>query len=195
MYIPEHFRVEERNELISFMRSHSFATLVSTVGGRLMGTHVPFTVHERAGQELALSAHMAKANPHAQAIDSAEVLVIFTGPHAYVSPSLYESKLSVPTWNYAAVHAYGMARVVAEPPVLEDLIEQFDPAYRAQWDALPAEFKAKMVNGVVAFEVAVNNLEGKYKLSQNRPKADQARVTESFAGTELGDLMARRLKR
>jgi transcriptional regulator len=194
MYVPEHFVVEDRRELVAFMREHRFATLVSIVDGRPIGSHLPFTIHESVTADLLLTAHMAKANPHWKALGEGEALVIFAGPHAYVSPSLYESKLSVPTWNYATVHAYGTASIVSAVPVLEQLIEQVDPAYRAQWDALPEEFKAKMVNGVVAFEIAITSLEGKYKLSQNRPKADQTRVTQSFQDTELGQLMARWLE-
>ena len=191
MYVPEHFVVEDRRELVAFMREHSFATLIGVADGRPIGTHLPFTIHEGANAELLLTAHMAKANPHWKAFGEGEALVIFSGPHAYISPSLYESKLSVPTWNYATVHAYGTARIIPAVPVLEHLIEQHDSAYRSQWDALPEEFKTKMVEGVVAFEISIVRIEGKYKLSQNRPNGDQARVTQSFQDTELGDLMAR----
>ncbi len=194
MYIPEHFRVENRQELTAFMRAHSFATLVSTQADRLVATHLPFAVRESESGGICLVAHMAIANEHWKAIEGQEVLTIFVGPHGYVSPSLYESKLSVPTWNYAAVHAYGTARMVPPEPALEALIQEFDPAYRTQWDELPEAFKAKMTDGIAAFEIAVHKLEGKYKLSQNRPKSDRASVAEAYGGTELGDLMTRSLK-
>ena len=194
MYTPEHFRVEDRRELAAFMRAHSFAALVSMQADQLVATHLPFVVRESESGGIELLAHMAKANEQWKAIEGREVLTIFTGPHGYVSPALYESKLSVPTWNYAAVHAYGTVRLVSPVPVLEALIEELDPAYQKQWEELPEDFKAKATAGITAFEIAVERLEGKYKLSQNRPKIDQASVAAAYAGTELGDLMTRALK-
>ncbi|MGI8990917.1 MAG: FMN-binding negative transcriptional regulator [Bryobacteraceae bacterium] len=193
MYIPEHFRVEDRQELTAFMRAHNFATLVAMQADRPVATHLPFVVRE-SDSGMVLSAHMARANEHWKAIEGGEVLTIFMGPHGYVSPALYESESSVPTWNYAAVHAYGTARLIPPGPVLEALIQEFDPTYRAQWDDLAESFKAKMIAGIAAFEIAVHKLEGKYKLSQNRPKVDQASVAAAYDGTELGDLMTRSLK-
>ncbi|MDQ6698681.1 MAG: FMN-binding negative transcriptional regulator [Acidobacteriota bacterium] len=176
------------------MRAHSFATLVSMQADQLVATHLPFVIHESENGAIKLSAHMAKANEHWKAIEGREALTIFMGPHGYVSPALYESKLSVPTWNYAAVHAYGTARLVATGPVLDALIDEFDPAYQKQWDELPEDFKTKMTAGIVAFEITVDKLEGKYKFSQNRPKIDRASVAAAYVGTELGDLMTRALK-
>ncbi len=192
MYIPEHFRVEDRRELEAFMRAHSFATLVCTRADRLVATHLPFVVRESDGG-MHLLAHMARANEHWKAIEGREVLTVFMGPHGYVPPALYENKLSVPTWNYAAVHAYGTARLVPPEPVLEALIQGLDPAYQAQWEELSDTFKAKMTAGIVAFEITVHKLEGKYKLSQNRPKVDRASVAAAYDGTEPGDLMTRSL--
>jgi transcriptional regulator len=192
MYTPEHFAVEDRRELIAFMREYPFAAIATARDGHVEATHAPLTIVER-GDELVLVGHFARANPHWKALEAgAESLAIFAGPHAYISPSLYESKLSVPTWNYAVVHAYGHAvGIDAEQAVLQ-LVQQVDPAYRGQWDELPEQFRSKMLNGVAAFEIHVSRLEGKYKLSQNRPAGDQARVASSFAGTDLGELMKRR---
>lgn len=190
MYTPAHFEIRDRAEMIAFMRRYNFATLVTAPDGKPTATHAPLAVRENGGG-ITLVGHLSKAGLPVLFTD---VLVIFTGPHAYVSPSLYESKLSVPTWNYTAVHAHGTARVVDTEPALMELVDAVEPAYRAQWDALPPEFREKMMAGVVAFEIRVVRLEGKYKLSQNRPPADRRRVAESFAGTELGEFMSRRVK-
>jgi transcriptional regulator len=195
VYTPAHFEVQDRHEIVAFMRRYNFAALVSVCGGEVTATHVPLVVLEDAGR-VRLVGHMAKTNNHWRALASgAEVLAIFTGPHGYVSPSLYESKLAVPTWNYTAVHAYGAASIVDTEPALRALIEIAEPAYRKQFDELPADFRTKMVASVVAFEVRVYKLEGKFKLSQNRPIGDQLRVAEAFEGTDLGEFMRGRLKR
>jgi transcriptional regulator len=194
MYLPSYFAVEDRRELLAFMRQYPFASITTAHNGHLTATHAPLAVRER-GQELSLIGHFARANEQWQALQAGcEALVIFNGPHAYVSPSLYESKLSVPTWNYAVVHAYGRATMIDSEPAVMELVEDVDPRYREQWDSLPDKFRTGMLSGLVAFEIRVAKLEGKFKLSQNRPATDQARVAESFAGTELGDLMKRMKK-
>ncbi len=115
---------------------------------------------------------------------SGETLAIFHGPHAYISPGLYGSRESVPTWNYAAVHAYGRARIFheAEPltKVLLETIALFEQAYLEQWRGLNENYRAKMLTGIVGFEIPVERMEAKFKLSQNRPKGDQARVIQSL---------------
>jgi transcriptional regulator len=189
MYIPEAFRGADRSALVEFMRAESFATLVSVKDeGSLWASHLPLLVSER-GESLVLLGHVARANEHWKAFGDTESLAIFTGPHAYVSPSLYESAESVPTWNYIAVHAYGVPRVLAADAgggterLLEAMMEAYEPAYRRQWDGLPAEFKARMLRGIVGFEMPVVRLEGKRKLSQNRSRADQARVARALLGS------------
>lgn len=184
MYIPHHFCVEDRRELTAFMRAHSFAALVGHVDGRLFATHLPLVVAER-GDELLLRGHVAKNNPQAKSLAAgSELMVIFQGPHAYVSPSLYESRQSVPTWNYTAVHAYGVARLLPQEVdkvmLLEEMMAAYEPAYRAQWEALSETYRQDMLCGIVAFEVKVTQLEGKYKLSQNRPLADRQRIAEAL---------------
>jgi transcriptional regulator len=194
MYIPEHFAVNDRQEILSFLRRHDFAILVSTHEGRTTATHLPLVLKEKESG-LTVTGHMAKANSHWQDLAAgAEALAIFAGPHAYISPSLYDSKLSVPTWNYAAVHVYGHAQLVDPLSAVMSLVEATEPRYRSQWEELTPEFRAKMLGGIVAFEITVERLEAKYKLSQNRSKADQLRVLEAFQGTELGALMSSRLK-
>lgn len=205
MYIPHHFLVEDQQELTAFMRAHSFAALVGLVDGRLFATHLPVIVAEREG-ELFLRAHVAKNNPHAAALAAGgEVIVIFQGPHAYISPSLYESKQSVPTWNYTAVHAYGEPRVLPhdedKTAALKEMMAEYEPAYREQWDGLSETYRSGLLQGIVAFEVRVTRLEGKYKLSQNRPQSDQQRVAEAVHANPdptisgVADFMRRRSTR
>jgi transcriptional regulator len=207
MYIPEAFGGADRSALVEFMRAQSFATLVSVKGdGSLWASHLPLLVTERGGS-LALLGHVARANEHWRAFGTAESLAIFAGPHAYVSPSLYESVESVPTWNYVAVHAYGVPRLLATDAgggtarLLEAMMEAYEPAYRRQWDRMPAEFRARMLRGIVGFEMPVVRLEGKSKLSQNRSRADQGRVAQALLGSPdpsaqaVGRLMEANLRR
>ena len=185
MYIPEFNRVEDRGKTIAFMRANPFAILVSVNENAPFATHLPVVVSEVDGQ-LILRAHVAKTNPHWQLIDKQESLLIFHGPHAYISPSLYEVRESVPTWNYAAVHLYGKGRIVSDEAgatrVLEDLILQFDESYREQWNSLSADYRTRMLRHIVAFEIAVTRIEAKFKLSQNRTKAEQENVIRALSG-------------
>jgi transcriptional regulator len=184
VYLPPHFREEDRAELLAFMRANSFASLVSVVDGAPFATHLPLMVEERS-DELVITGHLAKPNAQWQGFAGAESLVIFGGPHAYISPSLYEKVESVPTWNYMAVHAYGTPltyRYSDAPEQMQSMLERmmasYDPGYLAQWETLTDKFRTGMMMGIVAFEMMVTRLEGKYKLSQNRSLVDQATVAD-----------------
>lgn len=184
MYLPPLFREDDAAKLIAFMRAHSFATLVSVVDGAPFATHLPLMIEER-GDALIITGHLAKPNAQWKGFAGAESLAIFGGPHAYISPSLYEKTESVPTWNYIAVHAYGTPTVYtyADAPdkiqgMLETMMQGFDPGYMAQWATLSDKFRVGMMMGIVGFEMAVTRLEGKYKLSQNRSLIDQTTVSE-----------------
>jgi transcriptional regulator len=184
MYIPNANRVEDQAQLLAFMRAHSFATVVSGVAGHLFASHVPLTISEVDG-EIVLQGHLARANPqwHELATQQ-EVLVIFQGPHAYISPRHYAKWESVPTWNYIAVHAYGSAQLVTDDAgklaSLSGLVAATEAGYQHQWDAQTPQFQQGLLNGIVAFAITVNRLEGKYKLSQNRPVGDQERVAAAL---------------
>lgn len=203
MYIPKYFDMPERDRQMAFMRANSFATLVSTVDGALFASHVPVRANEDAGR-VWLSFHLAKANPQARALRSApDLLAIFHGPHAYISPSNYAAEESVPTWNFLAVHVRGVAREIADRAakldMLAELIGHYEAAFQLQWDALSDKYRDGMLAGIVAFEVDVTAIEGKAKLSQNRPVDDQARVADwleaqAHAGPRaVGQLMKRNL--
>ena len=183
MYIPEFNRLEDTAAALRFMRANSFAIVVSAADGSPFATHIPVLVTESAGGIL-LRGHVARANPHWKMLEQErETLAIFHGPHAYISPGLYASRESVPTWNYAAVHAYGQARIFheAEPltEVLLETIAQFEQAYLEQWRGLNENYRAKMLSHIVGFEIAVERLEAKFKLSQNRRQVPTSPASSS----------------
>jgi transcriptional regulator len=185
VYIPEHFRVEDRGAAVEFMRANPFVILVSTTKGEPFATHVPVIIREMEGQ-IRLRGHVAKANPHWQYLsENPRCLVIFHGPHAYISPSHYETRENVPTWNYGAVHAYGNARTFAENSellnMLGDLIPTFEAAYAEQWSDLSEAYRNRMLSHIVGFEIAVDKLEAKFKLSQNRTRQEQQNVIEALS--------------
>jgi transcriptional regulator len=186
MYIPKHFEEKDTEKLLEFMRSNSFVTFVSILNGVPFASHIPLVI-ESSGDDIKLVGHLAKGNEQWQAFSNGESLAIFTGPHAYVSPTLYETKQSVPTWNYIAVHAYGVPEVIefSERATLErmmdDIIDTYDASYKEQWHSLSDTYRTSMMKGIVAFEMPVRRLEGKYKLSQNRSEADQKTVGEALS--------------
>ena len=196
LYIPPLFRVEDRARLVEFMRGHAFATLVSAGKEGLHASHVPLLV-DTDGDKLRLRGHVAKANEHWQSLEEArDVVAIFHGPHAYVSPTWYASHPSVPTWNYAVVHAHGKARLTDEAE-LHEIVSELSSHYEAgnapPWklSEQPAAYVSSMLGMIVGFEIEVERVEGKFKLSQNRP-AEIPRVIERFEASgeaELASLM------
>lgn len=183
MYTPRFNQVTDRSLLLEAMRSYSFAVLfggASEAGpGTPVATHLPLVVKDEGDNGL-LEGHFAKANPHWKALAGQETLVVFPGPHSYVSPTLYGDALSVPTWNYIAVHAYGAVQLVEDDAgkeaLLRGLIEAHEPAYLAHWEGLPQGFRTTMLAGIVGFRIPISRIDGKFKLSQNRPETDQRNV-------------------
>jgi transcriptional regulator len=186
MYIPEFNRIEDQAAAIAFMRANPFAIVVSDNDGTPFATHLPVLVAEASGH-IIVRAHVAKANPHWKMLELQDSLVIFHGPHAYISPALYEIRESVPTWNYATVHAYGRGKILPadtdKHQVLAELISQFDSAYLDQWKSFDEQYRSRMLNHIVAFEIAVTRLETKFKLSQNRTKDEQENVIQALGGS------------
>lgn len=182
VYLPSVFNEARPEVLAAHIERHDFGLLVSQGAGGMQASHIPFLAVRRGGA-LLLQGHLARPNPQvAQLATGGEVLAIFAGPHAYVSPTWYEAGPSVPTWNYADVHAYGTVRPIAEEAWLRDLLrrlsERHEAANPTPWRMAdqPADYLATMLNGIIGFEIAVTRLEGKYKLSQNRPAADRPRI-------------------
>lgn len=184
MYIPKHFEEVDKKKLVEFMREYNFAVIVSSAKKRYWATHIPFLITE-TGDDVILRAHMAKANPQwANFKNEEEILVIFQEPHSYISPSLYENPVSVPTWNYIAVHAYGIPKILPSLEdrikMLEDSFKEFEPKFKEQWDSLPEDYKSDLLDGITAFEVRITRLDGKFKLSQNRTSGDRKRIIEKL---------------
>lgn len=191
MYIPSGFRFDNPTEKIAFMRSYPLATIVTIGDGAPMATHLPFAVDEHGGKIL-LSSHFAAADLQTRHIESQVSLVIFSEPHAYISPRHYDKHESVPTWDYIAVHAYGICRIETDPEItlglLEKMIFCFEPDYLKQWENLSERFKTRMSAGIVAFTLEVTDLQGQLKLSQNKTAAERDRIVQqlqtSLVGTE-----------
>ncbi|MCA0237224.1 MAG: FMN-binding negative transcriptional regulator [Bacteroidetes bacterium] len=180
MYLPHHFTQTDTATLVAFMRQYAFATIVSEVDGKPCASHLPFVVEWKEDGTIQLLAHFAKANPQWQTLEGQTALVIFNEPHAYISPSLYDKELSVPTWNYIAVHAYGHATLITEEAAVRELLEKqiqsFEKEYFTQWMNLPEPFKAAMQKGLTAFRIDVTELQGKEKLSQNKSAQERERI-------------------
>ena len=197
MYIPPHYRNQNQDELLAFIRSHPFAIVVSNGETVPMATHLPFVAEEKDGK-IFLTSHFSAANPQANALKNGSgLLVIFSGPNAYISPSLYEKKENVPTWNYIAVHCSG--KVIfdqseeTKKKALESMIGFFEPEYQQQWESLRPGYINGLMKGIVAFSVEVTNLEGKFKLSQNKTAAEQKNIADSLTDEELKTQMNKNL--
>ena len=181
MYSPPYNRIEDRAELLECMRANNFVLLVTGTGGTLHASHLPVTIEDSAAG-MKIDMHMARNNPQWQEFFDEDVLVVFSGPHAYISPRWYEQKPRVPTWNYAAVHAYGIPRVISEKDAKRAsqrrLIASLDPQWLPKFDTLPAEYVSSMLDGIVNFEIPVTRLDTRWKLSQNRSKREMELIAQ-----------------
>jgi len=180
MYTPRHNSVDDQATLVAFMQAHSFAALVTHGEAGLRATHLPVVV-ERDGGQVRLLAHLAKANPQWRDFAAgAEVMVVFAEPHAYVSPRHYERAETVPTWNYAAVHAYGVPRLVEDRDEKHaqqaKLVALHDPEYLARFPALPRDYIDKMLGAIVSFAIDVTRLDARFKLSQEKLPIERERI-------------------
>jgi transcriptional regulator len=188
VYLPPHFTETREAVLLGHIERYDFGLLV-THGHELIASQVPFLAERRDGK-LYLLGHLARPNPQAADLGNGEALAIFTGPHAYISPSWYATGPAVPTWNYATVHAYGAARLIADKDWLSQFLRRLSERHEAReatpWrmQDQPEAFLNGMLGGIVGFEIAVTRLDGKFKLSQNRPAADHPRI---IAALEVRD--------
>ena len=184
MYIPKAFHEDDIDVLHAFMQEHNFAILVTMQDGVPLATHLPLILDREKGMYGTLKGHMARANTQWRTFDEMkEVLVIFPGPHAYISPSWYvsEPETSVPTWNYAAIHAYGIPHIVSDEEMLyallKDSVATFEAGFATPWAIQQrGDFMRKKMRAIVGFELPITRLEGKMKRSQNRSVEDQKRV-------------------
>ncbi|MGF1607994.1 MAG: FMN-binding negative transcriptional regulator [Kiloniellales bacterium] len=188
MYVPDMFKLDDPAVAVEVMRAHDFALLVTAPGGRPQASHLPFLLDETRGPKGTLLAHMARANPQWRDFEgegAGEALVIFQGPHGYVSPSWYPPGNNVPTWNYLAVHAYGRPRVLATDAaraLIERLVATHEGGREPSWTLAGQDEKyiAAMLRGIVAFEIPIERLEAKAKLSQNKDAATRAKVVAAL---------------
>ncbi len=174
----------DKAEAISFMQRYNFATIVTVKNGIPNATHLPFVVKERDGQIVLLS-HFAKANPQVDELLTSKPLVIFAEPHAYISTKNYEHERNVPTWNYISVHAHGTATLLESEAekvkLLEESIQFYEADYMQQWNGLPQDYRSGLMKGIVGFEIVVEELQGKSKLSQNRSAIERQNIVNELS--------------
>ena len=202
MYLPPHFREEDTARLRALIATRPLGLLITNGPGGLIANPIPFLLDASRGAHGTLVAHMARANPQWGEADSArEALVVFQDADSYVTPAWYASKKEhgrvVPTWNYAAVHAYGPLIAIDDPAWLHDqvtaLTERHESPREEPWavtDA-PEKFVEAQVRGIVGIEIPITRIEGKWKVSQNRSEADRAGVAAGLR--EVGDDDAARM--
>ena len=186
MYSPKFNQVSDRAVLLEAMRAYSFAILFGPAG-ELKATHLPLLVKDE-GEHGTLMGHFARANDHWSTLAGRETLVVFPGPHSYISPGFYTEPLSVPTLNYITIHAYGMLSLVEDEAgradLVEELIQVHEPAYLDRWRAMPDGYRRSMLAGIMGFRIPISRIEGKFKLSQNRAAQERRNVqTAQAAGT------------
>lgn len=195
MYRPQHFEVEDRQTIYGLMRDWSFAVLVSQVDDRPFATHLPLHLDDADPDAPRLLGHMARPNPHWRSFDGeTEALAVFQGPHTYVSPNWYANENLVPTWNYAAVHVGGRPRLIEAPAEMRAVLERLTGTYESDatgnWsmDRLDDDLIRRQMGGIAVFELPIERLEAKWKMSQNRRPEDRAGVVEALRGQ--GDEMS-----
>lgn len=197
MYIPKHFLVEDRAKIYEFIDHHGFGILFSTQSGSPVASHLPIELNR---DDECLYGHFARANEQWKGIENQEVLIVFHGPHAYVSSSWYETNQSVPTWNYVAVHAYGRIELVEDQKEVMEALKRLVAKYEEpnspyRLDETTQEFAEKLSKGIVAFRMKIDRLEGKWKLSQNHSEDRQRSViahlerSQSEDAREIAELM------
>lgn len=206
MYTPSAFFVSDLEQLHDFIEAHSFATLVSSNHDRVDSSHLPLLLDRTIGEHGLLTGHFAKANPHWKNLDGRNVLAIFHGPHAYISPTWYAEQNVVPTWNYVAVHARGTLRIEHDRDRLLDIVRQSVEIYEAvmptPWQPESAEpsFIDGLLDGIVGFAIEIDQLEGKWKLNQNHSAERQQRVIAGLRARpdadsqQIAGLMAQNLE-
>ncbi|WP_310626860.1 FMN-binding negative transcriptional regulator [Limnohabitans sp.] len=188
MYLPPQFKTKDEAHTLALMRAYPFASLISVDDeGFPFVTHLPLHLTQQDGQHLLLG-HCAKPNAHWRYLQARpQALVTFMGPQAYMSPKVYPDLTRVPTWSYLAVHAKVEATLVEEAHAKDRLLKQLigghEPPYAAQWRSLGEDYQHKMLNGIVAFELRITELQSKLKLNQHRPESHAAMYAAYAQGT------------
>ncbi len=180
MYVPANMKMESTENTHAFIDEFGFGLIVSS---DLSATHLPFILNKEQGENGVLYSHFARANPQWKALDGKDVLIVFNGPHAYISPSWYARSPAVPTWNYAAVHVYGRVEMLGAEHALEVVelaVNKYEPSLLVERNILTDDFRDKLLAGIVAFSVNISKVEAKLKLGQHREYEDQKGVAEGL---------------
>ncbi len=200
MYIPKHFEQKDWSKAIEFVQQHPFGLLISNDVPSPIATHLPFIVREEDNKVYLIS-HLAKANPQTALLKEHSPLVVFSEPHAYISPKHY-TRESVPTWNYVAVHIYGSIEIISDNKSVLDILEQsihfFDKSYQKEWQQPSEKYINGLLQALVAFRIEVTAIQAKEKLSQNRNTTEKKNIIEgllsddSSTANSLGKIMQKR---
>lgn len=203
MYIPKYFKVTNVDEIWDFVQNNSFGTIVTTKQGKPVATHLPLGLNKK-GDDYYITGHMAYGNTQWRTFETCEdVLVMFQGPHAYISSSWY-SQENVPTWNYQAIHMYGKASILEKDELIEELTRMLEKYEQNRenpvlWDKLSSELIDNQLKGVVGFKIKVEEIQAAYKLSQNRNETDYNNIIDKLQNEgnsnskQMAELMEKRL--
>lgn len=194
VYLPAHFKSADFEHALRLVAEHPLALVLGPdAQGDSFGSHLPLVVvTEGEGDGFVLEGHMARANPHWGWLSQQKtVLAVFSGPGAYISPRHYDSVQNVPTWNYAALHAYGDVELIDVPDdkdaLLKRLIGRFEPAYAEQWRGLNPDYQRKLLAAIVGFRIRVTRWELKLKMSQNRAATERQRIRDALGASERAE--------
>ena len=193
MYTPPGFEENDRATLHEFMEHNSFATLISSNEHEPFASHLPLLIERTRGTQGILTGHFARANPHWKLCHEQRVLTIFHGPHAYISPGWVKSTTMVPTWNYVAVHVYGVLRIIEDRVRLQEILQRMVTRYESgreqPWsmDLADENFIDKLTAAIAGFEIEIDRLEGKWKLSQNHPAERREQIISGLTDTQRPD--------
>ncbi|MEC3757036.1 FMN-binding negative transcriptional regulator [Bacillus halotolerans] len=204
MYIPKYYKVTNVDDIWDFVQNNSFGTIITTAQGKPIATHLPLQLMKE-GDTYYITGHIAYGNPQWRTFETCEdVLVMFQGPHAYISSSWYE-KENVPTWNYQAVHVYGTASILNEEELKHDLtmlLQKYEKHRKnpVLWDKLSPQLLESQLKGIVGFKMKVGEIQASYKLSQNRNEKDYMNIIDQLRhegnpnSKQMAELMEKRLK-
>ncbi|MDH5159497.1 FMN-binding negative transcriptional regulator [Heyndrickxia oleronia] len=205
MFIPKYYKVTDFEKIKEFINANSFGTVVTTEKGKPIATHIPLHLNKN-GEEYYITGHIAYGNRQWRTFDTCEeVLVIYQGPHAYISSSWYGHE-NVPTWNYQAVHIYGKATILEEEELKDDLaqlLKKYEKHRKAPilWDNLSSQLLEREIKGIVGFKIKINEIQAADKLSQNRNEGDYLSIIkhlkkeENPMSQQVADIMENRLEK
>jgi len=199
MFIPEHYKNKDDNDIREFLVANSFGILINTLNGKPWGTHIPLELGKNSHGKEVLVGHIAKANPQSKHLQNGdEVLCIFNGAHSYISSSWYQEE-EVPTWNYIAVHVYGTVKIQDAEELLTALNELVDKYEKASKNPVSINDMSKktmrQINAIIGFEIEINDIQAVKKLSQGRAQDHEAIITELEKRDQGEKAIAREMKK